>query len=162
MHNYLVLCCVPPLLEVALRHIPPLLSIARFSVPCCPLPLMDVIMPSSFRPSSGPLFPCLTCHSVHLTVHLLSFMRATCPAHFHFVLVFLVHNYTGYICSTPSLVVIPTPLVIHWEPYVIYTGWRASQILFSLGAKLISQKSQNAKPKKEKMSQKEPNPSLSQ
>ena len=33
------------------------------------------------------LFLCLTCHSVHLTVHLLSLMHATCTAHFHLVFV---------------------------------------------------------------------------
>ena len=32
-------------------------------------------------------FQCLTCHSVHFTFNLSSFMRATCPAHFHFALV---------------------------------------------------------------------------
>ena len=83
----LYLGCVPPLLEVALRQIPPLI--------CLSFAFLDHVTPSHRWISSLhlllglplDLFPSLTCHSVHLIVHLLSFMRATCPAHFHFSLV---------------------------------------------------------------------------
>ena len=32
------------------------------------------------------------CHSVLLIVHLLSFIRAMCPAHFHYVLDYVCHS----------------------------------------------------------------------
>ena len=48
----------------------------------------EVIAPSSSWTSSCS-FPVLTYHSVHRTVHLLSFMRATWPAHFHLVFVMI-------------------------------------------------------------------------
>ena len=41
------------------------------------------------------LFPFLTCRSVVLIVHLLSFMRATWPAHFHFA--FVIISMTSFI-----------------------------------------------------------------
>ena len=42
-------------LELELGYAPPLLSVSRFSRPCSPLPLLDVIVPSSSRPSTEPL-----------------------------------------------------------------------------------------------------------
>ena len=63
------------------------------------------------------LFPFLTCHSVRLTVHLLSFMRAilVCPAYFlfDFVMTFKISStfvwsycgilYSAYACFNPSI-----------------------------------------------------------
>ena len=67
------LCCVPPLPEIALRQIHPLLSISRFSVPIFPLPVADIIMPSSSWPSSGPLsvshLPLSTSYCPYVVVH---------------------------------------------------------------------------------------------
>ena len=81
-----MIACCTLYLEVALHQIPPLMSVLVF---------LDHVAPSHCWISalhllfSLPLdlFPSLTCHSVHLTVHRLSFIRATCPAHFHFSLV---------------------------------------------------------------------------
>ena len=47
----LFLGCVTPLLEVALRQIPPLLSTLCFSWPCSSQPLLDIISPPSFGSS---------------------------------------------------------------------------------------------------------------
>ena len=66
----LELGCVLPLLEVALRQTPPLLSISRFSRPYYfPLPLLDVIVPSSSRSFSG-----------HLSVSDLPLSTSYCPS----------------------------------------------------------------------------------
>ena len=113
---------VPPLLEVALRQIPPLLSISRsidHVTPChcwmssCHLPLGLLL----------DLFPCLTCHSVHLTDHLLSFMRATCPAHFHFV--------WGMTFRVSSTLVLSLILPICFRPDIVLSIflWRTSILL---------------------------------
>ena len=78
---YSNLGCVLPLQEVALRH-PPTFSVLCQTAPCCPTisSLQRRFgLPTHRTPS--------VCHSVLLIVHLLSFIRAMCPAHFHFVLV---------------------------------------------------------------------------
>ena len=73
---------VHPLQDVAL-HQGPLLSSAQ----CCPAPVApSLFIVSSCRLLLGRplgLFPLLGCHSVHLLVHLMSFILAICPAHFH-------------------------------------------------------------------------------
>ena len=78
-----ILGCVLPLQEVALHWVLQLfLSFAILvnTTPCCPT--MSSLR--RFPPTDHPPF---ICHSVLLTVHLLSFSPVMCPAHFHFVLV---------------------------------------------------------------------------
>ena len=79
---YSILGCVLPLQEVALHQSPPSFSILVHTAPCCPTM-------SSLQRCFGlstDLTPFI-CHSVLLIVHLLSFIRAMCLVHFHFVLV---------------------------------------------------------------------------
>ena len=96
---YLYLGCVPPLIEEALRLITPVLSVFCFSWPCSSQSLLNIIPPEPcIHVSAFPhllfglplnIFPSLTCHSVHLTVHLFCFIRATCPTNFYFSFIFL-------------------------------------------------------------------------
>ena len=78
-----VLGCVLPLQEVALRKSPPTLSFPLLVhiAPCCPT--LSFLQCFGLQTDLTPFI----CHSVLLTVHLLSFILAMCPAHFHFVLV---------------------------------------------------------------------------
>ena len=82
---YSILGCVLPLQEAALCQSPP-----SFSVLCYPCPYRSLLPHSVISPTTFGLPTDLTpsvCHSVLLIVHLLSFIRVMCPAHFHFVLV---------------------------------------------------------------------------
>ena len=82
---YSILGCVLPLQEVALRQ-----SLPSFSVLCYPRPYRSLLPHNVISPTDVFVFR-LILHplsaTVLLTVHLLSFIRAMCPAHFHFVLV---------------------------------------------------------------------------
>ena len=75
---YSLLGYVLPLQEVALCQSRPSFSVLC-NPPCCPTM-------SSLQPCFGLLtdFIPSACHSVLLIVHLLSFIQAMCPAHFHF------------------------------------------------------------------------------
>ena len=67
----------PPVLQLSLS-----LAILVHTAPCCPT--MSSLQRRSDLPTD--LTPFI-CHSAFLMVHLLSFIRAMCPAHVHFVLV---------------------------------------------------------------------------
>ena len=80
-----VLGCVLPLQEVALLQNP-----LTFSVLCYPCPNRSMLPHNVISPTTLWSSTDLTrsiCHSVLVIVHLLSFIRAMCPAHFHFALV---------------------------------------------------------------------------
>ena len=114
-------------------------------------------LPSNLTPS--------VCHSVLLIVHLLSFIRAMCPAHFHFVLVtYWTMSVTLVLCLmvvrrflSPSLTFSILLSIAHWlissfftnafardhvwHPYVIAgkTHW-LNTFLFKLIGKCLSRK----------------------
>ena len=85
IYFYSILGCVLPLQEVALHQSPPSFSVLCYPCPYRSLLPHNVISPTPFWPSAD-LTPSV-CHSVLLKVHLLSFIRAMCQAHFHFVFV---------------------------------------------------------------------------
>ena len=82
---YSVLGCVLPLQKVALRQSLPSFSVLCYSRPYRSLLPHNIISPTTFWSSDD--LTRSVCHSVLLLVHLLSFIRAMCPAHFNFVLV---------------------------------------------------------------------------
>ena len=88
--SYLLFCSILgfvfPQQDVALRQSPPIcclsFTILAGTTPCCPR--MSSLQPRLGLPTDPTPF---TCHSVLLMVHPLSFIRATCPAHFNNALV---------------------------------------------------------------------------
>ena len=76
---YSILGCTFSLHETDLRRSPP-----TFPVLCCPCPYCSLFTRSVVSPTD--LIPFI-CHSVLFMIHLLSFIRVICPAHFHFALV---------------------------------------------------------------------------
>ena len=78
---YSVQGCVLSLQEVALHQSPPSFSVVCYRCPYHSLLLHNVSSPTTFCLPTD-LTPVI-CHFVLLIVHLLSFIRAMCPAHFH-------------------------------------------------------------------------------
>ena len=76
--------------------------------PCCPT--MSSLQRHSGLPTD--LTPSV-CHSVLLTVHLLSFIQVMCPAHFHFVLVtYWTMSVTLALCLTMVLQILSFGLTL--------------------------------------------------
>ena len=80
----LYLSCAPPLLEVALRQISPLLSVFCFSSPCSSQPLLDIIISppsfwSSLRSISVSYLPLCASNSPTIVLH-----RCYMSCHFPF------------------------------------------------------------------------------
>ena len=73
--------------KVALCQSPPSFSVLCYPCPYHSLLPHNVISLMTFWSSDWSYTLYLTLHSVLLIVHLLSFILAMCPAHFHFVLV---------------------------------------------------------------------------
>ena len=132
---YSILGCVLPLQDVALRKSPPTVSVLCY--PCPNRPTMPSLQRRFGFPTS------LICRSVLLIVNLVSFIRATYPAHFHFVLqhtqqsfiyrsnitcnshlytAATSHNSHLYTAATSHTTVIYTPQQQHTQPSFIYSS----------------------------------------
>ena len=80
-----------PVLNVALLMFFPSTPVFCLSRPCRTDGSSNIISPSLFFLSSLLLFPSnLSCHSINLFVHLLSFLWATCPSHLLFDCLILI------------------------------------------------------------------------
>ena len=160
--HYSILGCVLPLQEVALRQSP-----LSFSVLCYPCPYRSLLPTMSSLKRRYGLPTDLTpfiCHSVLLVVHLLSFRRATCPAHFPFRIGYALNYVTVVLClmmvlRTPSFSLtlsiflsiarwLVSSFLINafvrdhvWHPYIIAgkTHWLKT-FLFRLTGRCLSRK----------------------
>ena len=135
-------------------------------------PFLSLSMPLSVAPAMSSLqrrsglptyLTRLICHSVLLIVHLLSFIRAMCPAHFHFVLfTYWTMSVTLVLCLMMVLRILSFSLTVSiflsiarwlvssvftnvrdhvWRPYVIAgkTHW-LNTFLFRLMGRWLSRK----------------------
>ena len=76
---YSILGCTFSLHETDLRRSPPTFPVLCYPCPYCSLFSRNVVSPTDLIP--------FICDSVLFMIHLLSFIRVICPAHFHFALV---------------------------------------------------------------------------